>query len=84
MTEYSTFVLGSGDFELSESLTDYKVSTETSDPGRLHYNISALFSFNTPIGHILPFLEAGGTVSFTRDGRLKRLVLETIDGTQGT
>jgi hypothetical protein len=84
MTEYSTFVLGSGDFELSESLTDYKVSTETSASGRLSYKISAKFTFDTPVGELIPFLEAGGTVSFTRDGRLKRLVLETIDGTQGT
>jgi hypothetical protein len=83
MADYNTFIAGSGDFELSKSFSDYKVSTETKPSGGLSYKIAARFTFDTPIGEVIPWLEAGGTISFTRDGQPKRIVLETIDGTQG-
>ena len=73
---YSTYVFKQGDFELSKALTDYKVSSEDG----LSYKITARFSFDTPIGEIIPFLEAGGSVSFTRDGLRKQIVLETDNG----
>jgi hypothetical protein len=84
VADYSTFIAKTEAFELSDSFTDYKVATETNDSGGLSYKISARFGFNTPLGEIIPWLEAGGTVSFTRDGQEKFVVLEVPDGTPGT
>lgn len=79
---YGTYVLGSKDYKLPERLSEYKVTTAESATGGLSYKISAKFTSNTSIGEILPFLEAGGSVSFTRDGVKKhiQMIEVTEDG----
>jgi hypothetical protein len=83
MSDYSTYVARKDLFELSDSLTDYEVTTEASNGGGLSYTLSARFGFDTALGEVIPWLEAGGTVSFTRDGQKKFVVLEVPDGTEG-